>query len=1190
MLLVFALTLFVSATMLFTIEPMVGKMMLPLLGGTPAVWNTCMVFFQAILLAGYAYAHASTKWLGPRRQAFLHLGVLVLPFLSFLLNAALASGMLSPNQNLILGQESHPISALLIVLTLSVGVPMFVVCSSAPLLQRWFSATDHPAARDPYFLYGASNLGSMISLLGYPIWIEPFLTLGGQRGSWVVGYGVLAALIGVCAVLMWKARPATEPGLAPETPGDNPGTTHQAASNPGSTAIKHEKKSVTRDRGKAVAKAAPVVEESQTAQIRAGEPVTWQRRLRWTILAAVPSSLMLGVTTYITTDLAAIPLLWVLPLALYLLTFILVFAQVTIRAQNITVFTVICLVCAGGAFGLTCAFQNDALHLLFWVMALVCIGVGVKIFWFKDPHLVHRTMIMSMPLLLLLLLFMMLSETKLPDLRSNILGVDVKLPGLILTIGLHLLSLFVVSMVCHGELAADRPEPKHLTEFFLLMSVGGVVGGLFNGLVAPVVFNAIVEYQLMMVVACLLLPPLSAGRESHWARWVDVALGGVILAIGVVLLLVRYNDSVPDPAPLRAVGGRWIPVAFLVAIGLWIPQVWKRFHQPAEPDGEVVQDYRLSAVLDLFMPAALLVLFLGLYWGLPAKGVYGRVAGISSWMASKNMDVKPDDLIKVLTFGLPAILCYTFVERWLRFGLGVGALLLAAGASGVIREEALYQDRSFFGVLKVENSYIFYPSTEYPEFRYEVNRLVHGTTLHGKQIITDDVNLRNTPISYYFATGPVGQVFRTYNTDPKRPFAVIGLGTGTMACYAMPGQRVDYYDIDPVVVDISYDTNEFFTFAEDAEDRGVDIGLILGDARLTFEPKGERPRLRPLRARKGSPKPARKFGTNLKPDDKYGLIVVDAFSSDAIPVHLITKQAIEIYLERMLEDAILCIHISNRYLDLHPVLANIAVALNLEGYHMSDDDNSGLGKNRSHWVILSRKKEHIQRLLEMPRWQVNNDQLALLGVALWPSASPDMRAGSGLASAIRALCEIQSHQLAVETGRAADLRYALSDWEPIETTPYLEQLPAENDKAIRKCKDLLDSVEKSLEELEKPVKDAEQPVAKLEDQLAPIRVQLRDIDEQLKLVTGTERVKLLRERDELRKKKADLDRKVEPLLQVRDKVKVRQEWLERVKKRLEGRIKRLERQTEQVPRKITTNRKVGVWSDDYSNLLSVFTW
>src|SRR5262245_28438619 len=172
MLAVFALTLFLSACLLFIIEPMVGKMMTPLLGGTPAVWNTCMVFFQATLLAGYGYAHAAIKWLGPRGQARLHVAVVVLPFLSFLLNLALAANFLAPFTGMVAGHEGSPIPVLLTVLTVSVGIPMFVICTSAPVLQRWFSSTDHPSAKDPYFLYGASNLGSMLALLGYPLFIE----------------------------------------------------------------------------------------------------------------------------------------------------------------------------------------------------------------------------------------------------------------------------------------------------------------------------------------------------------------------------------------------------------------------------------------------------------------------------------------------------------------------------------------------------------------------------------------------------------------------------------------------------------------------------------------------------------------------------------------------------------------------------------------------------------------------------------------------------------------------------------------------------------------------------------------------------------------------------------------------------------------------------------------------------------
>src|SRR5262245_32035112 len=319
MLAVFAVTLFVSASLLFLIEPMVGKMMLPLLGGTPAVWNTCMVFFQAILLAGYAYSHWSTQAVGPRKQARWHLAVLLLPFLSFAVNAAFFSGALSPPENLILGREGNPIPALLLVLTLTIGLPMFVVCTSAPLLQRWFSSTDHPSARDPYFLYGASNLGSMLTLLAYPTIIEPNLHLEDQKSVVMIASGVLACLTAACAYLMWNSAPAKV--AAESAVAEGPTETIPTAFKP-----------ANRDRARGARRPAWVEEPAAGPPDR---PVTWLRRLRWVALTAVPSSLMLGVTTYMTTDIAAIPLLWILPLALYLLTFIVVFQVMTPRTQAI---------------------------------------------------------------------------------------------------------------------------------------------------------------------------------------------------------------------------------------------------------------------------------------------------------------------------------------------------------------------------------------------------------------------------------------------------------------------------------------------------------------------------------------------------------------------------------------------------------------------------------------------------------------------------------------------------------------------------------------------------------------------------------------------------------------------------------------------------------------------------------------
>src|SRR6266436_2807537 len=201
-LLLYSVTMFAGATLLFVVQPMVGKMILPLLGGTPAVWSTCMVFFQAALLGGYAYAHASTAWLSVRRQMLLHLALLALP---------LAVLPLAVNPALLRGGESNPILDVLLLLSLSVGLPFLVVSATAPLIQKWFSQTGHPAARDPYFLYAASNLGSMLALLGYPTLIEPRLHLRGdgwltQTSLWSLGYFALAVLIVLCALTLGRRR------------------------------------------------------------------------------------------------------------------------------------------------------------------------------------------------------------------------------------------------------------------------------------------------------------------------------------------------------------------------------------------------------------------------------------------------------------------------------------------------------------------------------------------------------------------------------------------------------------------------------------------------------------------------------------------------------------------------------------------------------------------------------------------------------------------------------------------------------------------------------------------------------------------------------------------------------------------------------------------------------------------------
>lgn len=878
MLIVFALTLFTSATLLFMVEPMIGKMILPLLGGTPAVWNTCMVFFQAVLLVGYGYAHFSTTWLGARKQAALHLVLLVLPFL-FL--------PLVVNRDLIKGGE-NPIVGLLLLLSLSVGLPMFVVSASAPLLQKWFASTSHPAAKDPYFLYGASNLGSMIALIGYPTVVEPHLRLGQQSFDWTIGYGLLAALTAVCAVFLWLSPPNAESNTEMETIAAKNANKSGGRS---SEAIQPSKHGL--HAGKAP-QSEPLSETTLTSTL-SGE-VTWLRVLRWVALAFVPSSLMLGATTYITTDIAAIPLLWVGPLALYLLSFIIVFSRV--------------------------------------------------------PAWVHKGMVLAMPLLVLMLLFFITSEWKS---EGNILH----LHWITWSLCMHLATLFVVSMVCHGELARDRPPPQFLTGYFLWMSVGGVLGGLFNALVAPMIFSGIVEYELVMVLACFLAPPLEPDKESPWGRRFDLILAGLFAGIGLVLIAVRLSAHDIPFEDLKDAPWPWELAALLGAVAIGVVAALR------------ARERKFDRWMDLILPLCLATLFLGLFWGLRSDVVWARVVNLAN---SLHLSAKKS--LPVLTFGVPLVLSYTFIERPLRFALGVGAVVLASGFCSIFENSITYQERGFFGVLKIEHELY-----RYGEDAFAFRRLVHGTTLHGMQFVHPQER-RDEPVTYYHHTGPMGEIMMVYNGEDTPPekmnIGVIGLGTGSMAAYARPGQHMTFYDIDPVVKRLSFDEGDgpfpYFTFVQDARARGANMELVMGDARLTMEKK------------------------QLKDSEKYGIIVVDAFSSDAIPIHLITLEALDVYLDKLTQDGVVCFHISNRHLDLRPVLYNLARERGLAVIYQSDDREEDarstalLGKTSSSWVLLSRSQERLNKLIDLNDWEnVRSEvRLELLPLSLWPDNGTGM--------------------------------------------------------------------------------------------------------------------------------------------------------------------------------------------------------
>ncbi|HEX6885948.1 MAG TPA: fused MFS/spermidine synthase [Planctomycetota bacterium] len=710
----YAATLCLSAFLLFAVQPMFTKMVLPLLGGSAAVWNTAVVFFQGTLLLGYAYAHCSTRFLGPKPQLVLHIVVLGLGFLA--LPIGVAAGWQPPR-----GETQIP--WLIGLLAASIGLPFFAVSATAPLLQKWFAHTDHAAAGDPYFLYGASNLGSLAALLAYPFVLEPVLGLRAQGGAWTVGYGLLAAAIATCGLILvrrWRPVGASAQGDAG---------------------------------GGLVAE------------------VTWPLRARWLALATVPSALLLGVTLHIGTDIAAAPFLWVMPLALYLLTFVIVFA--------------------------------------------------------RRPILRHTWMVRAQVVLLVLL------------------AVLYQIPALVALLVLHVGAMFVTAMVCHGELARLRPRATHLTEFYLWMSVGGVLGGILAAIVAPLVFDAVYEYPLALCAA-LLLRPWPQGRRGPWPWVLDLVLPALLY-----WLLAGGNPLAEPPA----------------AEGWW------------------------------------------------RRAITAVVAGLGGSERTVLLAFKG-----TLVLGL---LC--FARRPLRLALAFLVTMFVL-APDVLNhpENRLMRERSFFGVYSVKK-------IEHPLGK--VHLLLHGRVFHGGQNMDNPAS----PITYYTREGPIGQVMSVLRDWPERVerIGVVGLGVGQMASYVGHDQRLTYFEIDPLDERIARD-ERYFTMLADAGER---VEVHIGDGRLLLEEE---------------------------PDGAFGLLLVAAFSGDAIPVHLLTREALQLYMRKVSERGLVLFNVTNSYLDLLPVLGNLAADQGLAVRRSPSIQLTTPFALEADYVLVARRPELLARFGFLP--------------------------------------------------------------------------------------------------------------------------------------------------------------------------------------------------------------------------------
>ncbi len=673
-------TLLLNAAAIFLLEPFAGKWLMPWYGGSPAVWNACMFFFQGVLLAGYLYAHCLQRLSLPV-QIGVH-GVVMVATCLTLPVSIVTTG--------VPGAAVHPSWNVVVDLFRSIGAIFFVLSATSPLLQAWFVQSG--SRHNPYPLFAASNLGSLIGLLAFPFIVEPWLPLSAQ-GAWLtIASAAVMVLVSASGLACWRTRAcdtlATDEAVGLEQP-------------------------------VSVAVAAPP---------QAG---------LWLLLSMCPCMLLMGNTVHLTSEIAPMPLLWIVPLALYLASFVVAFSHTRYSAA-VTRW-------AGPAF---------------FACALV---IAWRVFLQRHE------------------------------------AIDLLLHCLLLATG---------ATALHGQLATARPDAGRLTEYYTVISLGGLVASGFCALIAPLLFNWQAEYPL---------------------------------AIVATLLLVVW------PA---------------------IPRLHLR-------DGSVISRTARLAVAG--------IVFLGLAWN-----IY-------------------------------------FSERASR---------------------TLLRERTFFGDFQVNIG-----------AAGRTFQLVHGRTTHGAQMISDDVRVRRIPLCYYFLTGPVGRVMLSSRSLPiATDVAVVGLGVGSLAAYGEPGDRYDFYEIDEAVERVA-DGNGPFTFLADARDRGAEMRVIIGDARLRLQ-KAESAR--------------------------YGMIVLDAFSSDAIPVHLLTVEAVGEYLQALQEDGLLVFHISNNFVDLEPVIANLAAALGLEAFVQDNidisEEETKRGKMPSTWVVAARSAEALDPIVRSGDWRRCNQRR---GVELW---------------------------------------------------------------------------------------------------------------------------------------------------------------------------------------------------------------
>ena len=722
--LTYAITIFTGAFLLFQVEPLLARYILPWFGGSSAVWVTCMLFFQLLLVAGYAYSHLIATRLQARRQVSVHITIVSTCVLLMGALALIWQSPITPGPDWKPLSPDFPIARIFGLLIVSIGLPFFVLSTTGPLLQVWFARSHQGAS--PYRLYALSNAGSLLALVTYPFVVEPRLSLKAQAIVWSALFVAFAIGVGLCA-----------------------------------RDISHVSSSA--------------VEFDAVYSLRQRALPARSTRTLWIALATVPSVMLLATTNQICQQVAVIPFLWVLPLAIYLFSFI------------------IC-------------FDNQR----WYRRSIFHPALGVAVF--------------------LALVVLCSPET-----------------SIMVQIVTYSALLFTICMVCHGELVKLKPHERYLTSFYLMVAIGGALGGVFVVAIAPWLFAGFWEF--------------------HLAIWTSLLL----------LLIVLMRD----------------------------PTSW-------------IQEYRPVVAMALLSTALVLPGVIGA----------GDLVGVIS-------RATPHLLPGFVAVGLMSAVAFQknsrLARRWPGSILQACAILGLLVIGGVLvvdiegnRANSLTATRNFYGALAV-----YSVDSQSSEGHYYMLR--HGQIIHGEQYSAADK--KRQPTTYYGPDSGIGLVMlnhprRIARNPGDRTIRVgaIGLGVGTIAAYGLPGDYFRFYEINPAVTKIATDENGYFTYLRDSR---AQIDIVPGDARLSME--------RELTNRSQPP---------------FDVLVLDAFSGDAIPVHLLTVEAFQLYLRELAPDGVLAIHVTNRYLDLQPVIREIAKHFGLTSGRIHQ--SGGPLVKPSDWILLAR--------------------------------------------------------------------------------------------------------------------------------------------------------------------------------------------------------------------------------------------